>query len=807
MTSHLNEGTLLQGGKYQIVRSLGQGGFGITYEAIQVALKRKVAIKEFFMRDFCLRETSTSAVSFSASEGGKELVERFRGKFIREAQMIAGFDHPNIVKIYDVFEENGTAYYVMEYLEGGSLEGIVKNNGALPEPQALDYIRQVGSALSYLHQHNSLHFDVKPENILINKSGKAILIDFGVSKHYDETGHQTSSTPVGLSRGYAPLEQYQAAEISTFTPATDIYALGATLYRLVSGELPPAASEVNEEGVPTIPGASPKVMSAIRAAMQPRRKDRPQSIEKFMSILSGTGAGASVPNAQKAHVPDSGEGTVIVNAPSAPGKTEKTSFVKTSNKEQKKKSWAVPVVFGLIAVGVVVSFVLLLGGGSKTTEPEPENPNGAELSTPTTPITPAVPVEPEKPEVIEVQSLSLNKTTLALTEGETATLTATVKPTNATDKKVTWKSTNPKIATVSSSGKITAKTPGNTSITAQCGGKEVSCDIVVKEKPAPEPTIVAVQSINLSNESLTLTVGDTKTLNVTFTPSNATDKGVEWQSTNSGVASVNNNGLVTAKAAGSTTIIASAGGKVKYCNVTVKEKVVPVIIGANGEYTVNGVQFKMIRVSGGTFRMGPTDSDADSDESPVHSVTLSGFWIGETEVTQELWTAVMGSNPSNFKSNNQLPVECVSYEDCKTFISKLNSLTGKSFRLPTEAEWEFAARGGNNSRGYKYSGSNNINDVAWHKDNSGSTTHPVKTKRANELGIYDMSGNVWEWCNDWYGSYSSASVSNPGGPGSGSFRVYRGGSWGSDAGNCRVTYRNFLFPGGRGDSLGVRLAL
>lgn len=720
MTSHLNEGTLLQGGKYQIVRSLGQGGFGITYEAIQVALKRKVAIKEFFMRDFCLRETSTSAVSFSASEGGKELVERFRGKFIREAQMIAGFDHPNIVKIHDVFEENGTAYYVMEYLEGGSLDSIIKNNGPLPEPQALDYIRQVGSALSYLHQHNSLHFDVKPENILINKAGRAILIDFGVSKHYDETGHQTSSTPVGLSRGYAPLEQYKPDEISSFTPATDIYSLGATLYRLISGIVPPDATEVYESGVPEIQWASPAVMSAICAAMQPRRKDRPQSVEELMSMLSGTGVGAGA----IAAAPANGEGTVIVNAPSAPDqKTEETSsFVKTSNKEPKKKSWAVPVVFGLIAVGVVVAIALLLDSGSSM-EPEPmyeepesiANSDFAELAIPATPVEPA--------------------------------------------------------------------------------------------KPSSEPTTIAIQSINLSNESLTLTVGDTKTLNVTFTPSNATDKGVEWQSTNSGVASVNNNGLVTAKAAGTTTITASAGGKVKYCNVTVKEKVVPVIIGANGEYTVNGVQFKMIRVSGGTFRMGSPDSDVFSNGSPVHSVTLRDYWIGETEVTQELWTAVMGSNPSNFKGNNQLPVECVSYDDCKTFISKLNSLTGKTFRLPTEAEWEFAARGGNNSRGYKYSGSNNIGDVAWYDDNSGNTTHPVKTKRANELGIYDMSGNVYEWCNDWYGSYSSASVSNPGGPGSGPDRVIRGGSWHYYDMGCRVARRDYDSPGDRNSTFGFRLAL
>ena len=175
-------------------------------------------------------------------------------------------------------------------------------------------------------------------------------------------------------------------------------------------------------------------------------------------------------------------------------------------------------------------------------------------------------------------------------------------------------------------------------------------------------------------------------------------------------------------------------------------------------------------------------------------------------MTQELWETVMGENPSNFKGGT-LPVECVSWEDCQKFIKKLNEMTGRNFRLPTEAEWEFAARGGVLSKGYKYSGSNTIGDVAWYDGNSGSQTHEVKTKQPNELGLYDMSGNVWEWCNDWYGTYSTLIQTKPTGPVSGSYRVGRGGGWNYYAWSCRVSYRSDFSPSNGGRSLGLRLAL
>ena len=230
-------------------------------------------------------------------------------------------------------------------------------------------------------------------------------------------------------------------------------------------------------------------------------------------------------------------------------------------------------------------------------------------------------------------------------------------------------------------------------------------------------------------------------------------------------------------------------------------------------FTVNGVTFKMLPVEGGTFTMGATSeqgSDAIDSEKPTHSVTLSSYYMGETEVTQALWQAVMGSNPSNFKGNN-LPVETVSWNDCQTFINKLNQLLagqlgGKRFALPTEAQWEYAARGGKKSRGYKYSGSNTLDNVAWYTSTTNdSGTKPVGTKTPNELGLYDMSGNVWEWCSDWYGSYGSGAQTNPTGSTSGSYRVLRGGSWIDNAGSSRVSHRSYT-PDCRDFNLGLRLS-
>lgn len=563
----LKQGTQLQGGRYVIGKVLGQGGFGITYSAVQTTLDAKVAIKEFFMKELHGRDESTSKV-FVGSAGSSDLVERFRLKFIKEARNIYRLKHKNIISVIDVFEENGTAYYVMEYLEGGSLADKVKS-GALRESDALRYIRQVASALDFIHGKQMMHLDVKPANILLDGDGNAVLIDFGLAKQYDSEGEQTSTTPVGISHGYAPMEQYKRGGVSHFSPATDIYSLGATLFKLVTGDTPPEASDVMNDGLPEISAnVSQKVKDALVATMQFRVKERPQSIDEFLLLLDFK----SESTGNRVQSTDESDGATVVGHFTSDSKTE---------------------------------------------------------------------------------------------------------------------------------------------------------------------------------------------------------------------------------------IVVEVDDRDEFCTRT---------------YNVNGVEFKMIAVEGGEFQMGATSEqqNPDSDEKPVHSVTLSNYYIGETLVTKELWKSVTGNNPFKFMDGKNVPVDSVDYIDCVKFVEKLNSLlsgqlpNGRKFRLPTEAEWEFAARGGNRSNGFLYAGSNNADDVAWYNGNSGSVTHPVKQKHANELGLFDMSGNLWEWCNDWYEGYEELAQKDPKGPkgpARGSGRVIRGGWRGGNAQYCRVASRSFKSAIDRSSSCGLRLAL
>ena len=517
--SSLKKGVSLQNGKYIIGSTLGQGGFGITYEAEQTSLGRKVAVKEFFMKDICNRDGATSHVSVP-SVGSKELVEKFRQKFIREAKMIAGLNHGHIVKIIDVFEENGTAYYVMEYLGGGCLGDGVKAGKSFPEQEALNGIRQIAEALEYLHKKGIIHFDVKPSNVLKDEDGNLKLIDFGISKHYDEAGVQTSSTPVGISKGYAPLEQYQqGSDIKSFTPATDVYSLGATLYALLSGTNPPEASVIYEDGLPIIDGVSPSVMRAIEKAMQPRRKERPQSVAEFLSLLDGP-----IADDEETVVPGSdGEDAKTDNGKGLARKPAEPQKQSEPKPEKKNPAGFPKWLYGLIAgVAVAVLAVVLMnrpdshsatdnqlaGSTAVVVEAVAEKPVTNKPSA--TASKPETPAKSEAPSVVELQSISLNKTALELEEGGNASLTVKYSPNNVTDKTITWKSSNSSVAKVSANGKVTAVKAGSAAIIASCGGKDAYCNVTVKAKevqPTPSSVSSTAASASTPSSSLSSTTG------------------------------------------------------------------------------------------------------------------------------------------------------------------------------------------------------------------------------------------------------------------------------------------------------------
>ena len=365
---------MLRGDTYRIVRFIAAGGFGCTYEAEHVMLRKRVAIKEFFMQDYCNREEHTKHVTVG-TQGMHDLVDKYRRKFVDEARALSGLHHEGIVSVSDVFEENGTAYYVMDYVEGQSLAERCKGN-PLPEKAAIYYIRQVAEALIYVHDHNRLHLDIKPGNIMIEASGRTVLIDFGVSKQYDAALGENTTTLLGYSPGYAPLEQMEG-DVRQFLPATDVYALGATLYFLLTGKTPPSASRRINEDMPPLPaGISATTRQAVEQAMEIRKKDRPQSVREFVSLLDAA-VRAEDPRPKPSPIPVPPPPVQPVTPPKpvtpkpvqpvVPPKPEpapNTDTAASSKSKGRFREWIVGIIIGVVVISVVLSVVLVKGCSS-----------------------------------------------------------------------------------------------------------------------------------------------------------------------------------------------------------------------------------------------------------------------------------------------------------------------------------------------------------------------------------------------------------------------------------------------------------
>lgn len=539
-------GTTLLDGKYIIERKIGEGGFGITYKAFQSGLNRTVCIKEYFPSGKCSRVTHAKTIYINASN--ENIFEKYRQAFVKEAKMLATLHHPNIVEVIDVFDENNTSYMVMNFVNGKTLQEVVEKNGPMPYPDAINYIAQITNAVAYIHERHILHRDIKPDNIMITTDNKAILIDFGSAREFEQDKTQIHTSI--LTHGYAPTEQYTSN--SRKGSYTDIYAIGATLYYTLTATVPiEAAARITiklpspKDLVPSIPDEANRT---ILKAMQLKAENRHQTVKEFMDDLCNI-----------------------------------------------------------------------------------------------------------KPSVLVDETIG-----------------------NNSSKKVIW------------------------SIIS------VSVCIV---------TAIVFLIFRFSNNK------------------NAIIKTVDFT------------GLDI---------------------------------------------YPMVKVEGGTFIMG--SENTEEDDCIPHKVTLSDFYIGQFEVSQKFWESIMDSNPSEFQyieGKERFPVENVSFEDIQIFIARLNSKTGEIFTLPTEAQWEYAARGGPHSNGFRYSGYQYPNTIWYDKERPS----PINLSSSqNELGIYQMSGNVAEWCQDYYDSnyYNSSNNStNPLNQNKSKYRVVRGGSFCDNERECvTVYYRN-----------------
>lgn len=552
----LQPGTTLCDGKYTIEAKIGEGGFGITYKAIQNGLNRVVCIKEYFPAGKCTRATKKNTVFVQGTS--EQVFEKYRQAFVREAKMLATLHHPNIVEVLDVFDENNTSYMVMTFVKGKSLQQIVETRGKLPYPETVNYIAQITNAVGYIHDHHILHRDIKPDNIMITADFKAILIDFGSAREFEQDKTQVHTSM--LTHGYAPTEQYTAN--SRKGSYTDIYAIGATFYFVLTGQVPMESAARLTEQMPSpkdlVPEIPEEANRTILKAMQLKAENRHQTVHEFMDDIRNV------------------KPSVLVDETIGGSPQQPTS----------KRTWYI-----ISAIGCFVALLIgyFLWGR-----------NGSEL------------VEENKPQEIKTYSL------------------------------------------------------------------------------------------------------------------------------------------------------------------------------------ISIYDYPMVKVDGGTFIMG--SNQTDEDDCLPHTVTLSDFYIGQFEVSQGFWTKIMNDNPSEYQDVddiNNFPVENVSFEEVQVFINRLNNKTGKSFSLPTEAQWEFAARGGNQSKGTNFAGSQYPNNIWFDKNNPVMLKFPPSV---NELGIYQMSGNVAEWCLDYYNRmfYSQSNKSkNPLNTNANNSRVVRGGSFDdTDPEYVTVYYRN-----------------
>lgn len=724
--------------EYELVEVLGAGGFGLTYRAWDTTLHKYVAVKEYLPRDFATRTNTRTVVPTSTADRAD--YEWGLTRFLDEARTLARFNHPHVNKVRRHFEAHGTAYLVLEYIEGETLSRVLEQEGRLGEAAVLRLLDDVLSGLEEVHEAGYVHRDIKPGNLMVQPDGSMVILDFGAARQ--AVGQRSKSITSILTPGYAPIEQYDT-KAEDVGPWSDLYALGMVAYRCISGlkdgELPDAVtrSRATRKGSGDLePAASigqgrydARLLRAIDWALQVEEDARPQSIADWQRALPG-------------QTPSESPTTPPAGPPKEPQTTPPTD---TSSSPR----WAI--------VAGVVALVVAVGGGAYWLGQRPGSLGGGPAEVTTRPA--------------------------ATEPAPTDRSALTREPAESAPEPQQTASAGPERAEPPVPAEADEPSPAEME-----AGLELDRDerrlvqhglIEAGQEPGPADGLFGGESARTRRAIRAWQA--TKDMEASgYLTREQADTLIEL-----GRARADDAAWATAEQ------VDSVEGYGEYLRAYPSGRHVQEARASQQRLQAQTEQqradearferlLQMVRIPGGSFTMGCTREQEDcyDNEKPAHRVWVSSFELSKYEVTQELWEAVMGANPSHFSGCARCPVERVSWDDIQGFLRKLNAGGGR-YRLPSEAEWEYAARGGTQSRGYQYAGSHSPEAVAWYGDKSGNKTYPVGQKQANELGLYDMSGNVYEWLQDcWNGDYAGAPSNGQAWErGNCDRRVLRGGSW------------------------------